>query len=186
LADGCIVIDNRPGDELNAQDEIRLLGVDVERQMDRNGRKFTNQNRPTLNANGCKIKGSVSLRSEFSGGAVSLVGADVEGQLDCNGGKFANQKGTALVADGAKLNGSVFFCDGFRAEGEVRLLGANVTGDLSFVGGKFANKHGPALNADGCKVSVLLRDKFNAKGEVRLPGAENRKTAGLQRREVRC
>jgi hypothetical protein len=82
-----------------------------------------------------------------------------------------------IAGDGARVRGDVSFAQGFYAVGEVRLLGAQIKGDLDCRGGTFENPavanvsaSGYAISADRTVVggSVFLRDRFKAKGEVRL------------------
>ena len=86
-----------------------------------------------------------------------------------------------IAADGVLVKNAVAFCDGFAAMGEVRLPGAQIGDDLDCVGGSFINpptpgdaRSGSALFADliNVKGSVLLGNGFNARGEVRLAGAQ--------------
>lgn len=67
--------------------------------------------------------------------------------------------------------------DGFKANGEVRLPGAKVGGQWVCDGGKFLRKGKNCLNADGIEVGGDLfmqkgQKGFEARGEVRLPGAK--------------
>jgi hypothetical protein len=141
----------------------------------------------SVEADDVTVNGAVLLREGFRAeGHVLLLASRIGADLDCSGGTFNNPPkmgaaptGPALSADRAVINGSVFFDAPFHSVGEVRLLEAQVGGDLSCVGGTFHNPihlsvegTGKALCADGAviKGKVLLRDKFSAEGEVRLPG----------------
>ena len=58
----------------------------------------------------------------------------------------------------------------------MRLLGAQTAGSLECDGGAFKNPNGNALNAEAAKIggAILLRNTFNAEGEVRLHSTEAR------------
>ena len=89
----------------------------------------------------------------------------------------------AIAADGLNLEGDILLRNGFHAEGEVRLLGATIGGSLTATGGTFKKLNGKALSADRAKIGGnvimtpelnadgVVKNKFVAEGEVRLPGA---------------
>jgi len=83
-----------------------------------------------------------------------------------------------INADRMKVDGDVFLDEKFEGDGEVCLLGAEIGGLLSCSNGRFTKAEEKpddfALNADMMKVggSVFLNEKFEAKGGVRLGGAE--------------
>jgi len=183
-------------DGFQAEGEVRLLGAGIggNFQCDRStfknpAQKDVEGSGKALNAGRITVKGSVFLHHGFHAeGEVRFLGAKVEGAFNCAGGTFHNpaQKdvkgsGDALSADGIKVKRGVFLVDGFRAEGLVRFLGAQIGGGLSCVRGTIHNPSqedvlgsGKALGADGINVTgnVLLRDGFQAEGEVRLLSAE--------------
>jgi hypothetical protein len=135
-----------------------------------------------------KVKGNVFFRGGFTAqGEVRLMGAQIDGAFDCHGGTFKNpaqkdrkESGAALNAQGIRVNGSIHLRGGFQSQGEVWLLGAEIGGNLDCSGGIFKNpaqkdvqNSGTALVAENISVKgdVLLRNGFQAEGEVWLIGA---------------
>jgi hypothetical protein len=127
----------------------------------------------SLNANGLRTKGDLSLRDGFhSQGTVQLIDARIGGQVDCSGGRFINSQrkevptsGIALEADGIVISGSLFFKNQFRAEGKVRLVGAQVGGNFECTRGEFVNPAEEALNESGI---ALFADSISVKGSIFL------------------
>lgn len=146
--------------------------------------------RVALDADGIVVGGEGNLNAVAGGrkfeahGEVRLLGAKIGGTLDCTGSSFHNPKGVALGADAMEVGGSVFLkAQGketrFEANGEVRLLGAKIGGSLECNGGTFQSLSGVAFIGDGIEVGgnvfLISRDsstRFEANGEVRLPGAK--------------
>jgi hypothetical protein len=86
----------------------------------------------------------------------------------------------AILASGVQIRGSLLLDRGFRAEGPVNLLGAEVGGRLDCDGGSFRSTEidtgaeSFALNISEAKIrgAVLLRNDFQAEGQVRLYNTE--------------
>ena len=80
-----------------------------------------------------------------------------------------------ITADGLQVDHALHMRNGFRASGEVRLLCARIGANFDCQDARFSNpnEYGFALGADGIIVThdVMLRDGFEARGGVRLPGA---------------
>jgi hypothetical protein len=137
-----------------------------------------------LDASIASVDGGVFLWDKFrANGEVRLDAAHIGAVLECGDGIFNNPvragiKGTgyALSAERATVSGSINLRAGFRAEGEVRLLGAQIGGDFDCSGGAFKNppSSNHALSAHNVTVkgNTLMRDRFQAEGEVSLSGAQ--------------
>jgi hypothetical protein len=179
----------------SASGEVQLRGALIGGNLSCDGSSFENPFKEgdtgsgtALNAEAAKVGGAVLLRNKFrASGVVRLFAAQIGGNLECDGGTFENpiaanapRSGRALNIEAAKVGGAVFLRSGFSAYGEVRLSNAEIGGNLDCSDGEFVNTaqakvdgSGIALNAESVRVSrnVLFRDKFSAKGEVRLVGA---------------
>jgi hypothetical protein len=194
---GCIVLK----EGFHSTGPIELTGVQIGGNLECNGGKFINPPKrgvqtsgDALNAENAKITGDVLLRDGFSAkGSVWFSGAEIGGNLECWGGKFINpplknrkrsgaaQSGMALNAGSIRVHGDVLLSEEFYANGKVTFDGAQIGGGLDCDGGKFENParkdfndSGTALSATCVKVTsdIYLRDKFSAKGEVNLDGAQ--------------
>jgi len=194
-ADGVIVKgDVFFSEGFSAKGEVRLLGAQIEGDLNCSGAMFENPAKAggtgnALSADRAVIKGSVFLRNGSSTkGEVRLLGAQIGSNLDCEGATFENPpqngaigSGTALNMDHTLVKGSVFLRDGFSTNGEVRLLGAQIGGNLECDRATFENPpqngvtgSGTALNAERGAVSghIFLRDGFKTTGDVRLMGVQ--------------
>ena len=146
-------------------------------------------NAKALSADGAMIRGSVFLDKGFKAkGELRLIGTRIGGVLDCSSGLFdggtqdpITTSATALNADRVVVSGTVFLADGFRAIGQVRFLGAQIGAGLHCVGGSFENAAQAGVAGSGIalevgeavvKNAVTLSHPFNARGEVRLNGAQ--------------
>ena len=107
--------------------------------------------------------------------AINLRWTEVS-QLDLQGSLVPGIK-----ADGVIVKSQVLLGNRFAATGEVRFPGAQIGSDFDCSDGTFTNPprkdvpgSGTALSAEliNCKGDVLLRNGFNASGEVRLDGAQ--------------
>ena len=158
----------------SAEGEVRLLGANINGDLDCMGGKFQNAIGNAIHADGLTTKGNVNFRSGFfAEGEVRLLSANIGGNLDCEGGKFQNAIGNAIHADGLTTKGSVHLRNGFSAEGKVRLVGVNIGRILSCEGGKFYNADGKALNVDRGNISGgLVWRKTICKGDVHLAYAK--------------
>ncbi|WP_127078673.1 hypothetical protein [Rhodomicrobium lacus] len=167
--------------------EVSLSGAVIGGNLDFSGATLAHVGGCALNCDSAKVTGTVFLnwfgeRRFEAQGDVRLVGAEIGGDLNCSGATFANPGDKALSCDRARVAGSVFLnCDGdrrFEAQGEVRFLGAEIGGVLVCSGATFSNPGDKALSGDGAKVAgdvILSCDgdrRFEAQGEVRLPGVE--------------
>jgi hypothetical protein len=137
-----------------------------------------------LMADGIHVDGDLKLRGVRAMSGVSLVGATIAGAVECDKAGFYNPNGRALSADRIRISGDLFL-RGVEAKGEVRLVGAKIARNLSCVAGAFCNPGKSAFTADGAQVGgalllrkavgaeveVLLREAFQAEGEVRLTAA---------------
>jgi sRNA-binding regulator protein Hfq len=162
-------------DGFKASGEVRLLGAQIEGNVDCSKAEFEGKEGDALSVDGAKVAGDVFLRDGFkASGEVRLLGAQIDGDVDCSKAKFDGKEGDALSMNGAEVRGSVFLRDGFKASGAVSLPGVQIGGSLSCSKAEFDGKEGDALSMDGAKVAgdVFLRDGFKASGEVRLVGAQ--------------
>jgi hypothetical protein len=162
-----------------------VLSLDADR-LDVTGSIFLRQ--------GFHAQGEVWLLGAHVGGNVDCMGGSFQNPLQtriAEGGKIEKTPGTgtALIGDGINVKGNIILREGFHAHGEVRLPGAQIGINLDCDGGKFENPSqsrtnergevetvrgtGTALIGDGINVKgqILLREGFQAHGEVRLPGA---------------
>ena len=158
-----------------ATGEVRLLGAQIDGNLDCNGGQFEVKKGNALSADGSVVKGDVFLNEGFKAtGEVRLMGAQIGGSLNCSGGQFEVKEGEALSADGSVVKGNVYLNESFKATGEVRLMGAQIGGSLNCRGGQFEVKKGNALSVDRSVVSgtVFLNTGFKATGVVRLMGAQ--------------
>lgn len=180
----------------SADGQVELVGSTIEGNLSCEGGHFRNSasaesssSPAAINAEAVRVRGGVLLRGGFEAkGAVRLYGAEIGQNLDCQDGIFLNPSiannaatGMALNAEAVKVGGGVFFRGSFQAEGLVRLYDAVIGSNLDCEGGKFTNPFladapgsGVALHAEAVKVGggALLRGGFEAKGMVRLYGAE--------------
>ena len=179
-----------------ASGTVRLPGAKIAGQLNCNGGSFQNPEGVALSGDGMEIGGDMFLEARNketrfeANGEVRLPGAKIAGVLSCNGGSFQNPGGIALNADRMEVGGTVYLRGldketRFEANGEVRLLGASIRSNLECTGGSFQNPDGHALCADGIEIGgdVYLRaldkeTRFEADGEVRLPGAKIRGDLG--------
>lgn len=149
-----------------ADGEVRLLGAQIEGNLDCTNATISNPGRPdtsdgghALNADRAVVEGGVFLRNGFrADGEVRLLGAQIGGDLDCNGGKFkaplyaGDSRNRALSAHTVTVRGNVFLHDGFHTEGEVGFPGAQIAGNLECTWGMF---HG-ALNLESASIRGVL------------------------------
>jgi hypothetical protein len=127
--------------------------------------------------------------------SVSLVGARIGGGLTMDGAKLGDGgPRPALTADGMVIDGDLYLrmVDGtrdhpevamqpkrFETKGTIRLVGAHIRGQIELAGAVLHHSDGDrnALVADGLIVDgdVFCRrhgyERFQANGEIRLPGA---------------
>jgi hypothetical protein len=162
-------------DGFKCQGEVRLLGSDIEGNLDCKAGQFLNRGGIAIFADRMKVGGSFSLASGFrADGEVRLSGAVIAGQMRADGARLDNPNGTTLYAAGVRVGGGVFLKHGFRSAGTVVLVGASIDGHLDLTGATvFApDLSGRAIFGDGLTASdVLLRHGFSARGEVRLANA---------------
>jgi hypothetical protein len=156
-----------------ASGAVRLLGAQIESDLDCSDGKFSNPSGYALNADGVVVNGYVFLGNGFeASGEVRLLSAQIGRNLECTNGKFSNPSGYALHAGGAIVNGYVFLRNGFEASGEVCLLSAQIGRNLECSNGKFDNTGSNALRANRVVVTggVFLRDA-TIKGAIYLTAA---------------
>jgi hypothetical protein len=137
---------------------------------------------PSLDSTQLHLHGDFQLNDGFrSAGEVIMADVQIDGALVLSGGSFQNIHAIAIKGDGLAVGGDVYVeMNGtarFEAHGEVRLPGARIGGELRCGGALLNNPGGVALVADGIAVdggvSFTGDDlaRFEAHGEVRLPGA---------------
>lgn len=180
----------------SASGEVRLIGAQIDGDLDCAGGSFANPPQKDLAGGGValradriNIKGSAFLRRRFAAsGEVRLISAQIYGDLDCGAGTITNPpqrdlagSGKALSADRLNVKGSVFLRGHFAANGRVQLVGAQIGGDFDCLDGAFTNPAqkefsggGTALNAQRMvvKSAVFLKDGFTADGAVNLYGTQ--------------
>jgi hypothetical protein len=196
-ADGVVVNgDVFLGRGFSAEGSVSLTGAQVEGSIFCDGGTFDNPplegnygGGTALNADHASVKQSVFLRAGFSAaGEVRLLNAQIGRNLECPGATFRNpprknvaHSGYALSGDGMTVAGAVLLREGFSVEGLVRLIGARIGGNLECMGATLRNPPSHiapggyvSLGADAVTVggSVMLRDGFNAEGNVRLVSAQ--------------
>ncbi len=148
------------------------------------------------------VRGDLYLRNGFQAtGSIRMSGARVGGDLDLSGATIVahdyegqrdkrHERGFALNAEGIHVAGDVLLTSSsivagvnpsiaFSATGLVCLDGAEIDGDLNCEGAALTiiapslnNGSVLSLQAAIVKGHVWLRNKFNAIGAVRLPGAQ--------------
>jgi len=160
--------------------EVRMLGIDIQGELDASHGKFNNARGCSLRADRARIRAAVLMHgSFFARGTLRLSDVEIGGNLECLGGFLDTPQGDALFADGMSTNGAVLLRDGFGARGTIRLVYADIGDSLecdgSYLEGTGASEDEPrvALVAEGMKTrgSVLLREGFRAKGDINLRGA---------------
>ena len=131
--------------------EVRLLGANVDGQVDCVNASFSDEGRNTFTADGLKVGGGLFFRDATLTGITRLLCAKVDRQVECVGAVFTNQGGDAFCADGLEVEGDISF-QGAKMVGETRLLGAKVGGQVNCSGATFTNEGSMAFAADGLKV----------------------------------
>ncbi len=150
----------------HARGEVRLLGADIEGDLDCIGGTFENENGYALNADGMKTMGDVFLRDKFHAkGEVNLLGAEIGGDLSCIDGTFENEKGVTLNAENMTVKGVFFWRTKERPAGVVDLMHANV-GQLS--DNKESWPEEGKLALDGFEYGALAPDDTPKSAEERL------------------
>ncbi|NUK22765.1 hypothetical protein [Streptomyces lunaelactis] len=188
-----------------AHGEVRLVGAQLETQLNCTGGKFHSELADyALNADDLAVRGDVFLNGTFlADGEVRLVGASIGRELNCTGGRFIRPSGIALNADGMTTEGSVFLNEDiidndisgktrqrFVAMGQVRLARATVGRQLDCVRGFFCTRKSPeepALDLAGMvgKGDTLLT-RAAVIGGVSLSGASIDRNLNCQDAFLSC
>ena len=146
----------------------------------------------TIDATAAEISGHL-IFYRCQAQAIKVELAHISGRLVLDGAHLSNPGEDALYADGMTVDGDMFCKEGFKAEGKVlerfqaegtvRLPGAHIGGQLVLNGAHLSNPGEDALYADGMtvdgdmfckegfKAEGKVLERFQAEGEVRLPGA---------------
>jgi hypothetical protein len=160
---------------------IRLIGAEIERNMDLSGTELTGSG-ISLALDGARIRGSAFMHNGFrSSGEVRMLNARVGGDLGFNGATLT-APGRALSLDKIAIEGNVslakwFHSDGsenvFHSDGSVNLLGAQIRGDLDCDGADLAAT-GISLNLATAQIHghVYLRNGFKSRGQLHMHSAE--------------
>lgn len=105
----------------NAIGTVRLLGVQIDGQLNCDGGSFNGNGRDALLAEGVVVKGDAFLRQGFEAiGKVNLNGAQLLGDLKCYGASFKGRYGdtpsaededVTLSAKGMRVDGTLVLCE---------------------------------------------------------------------------
>lgn len=170
-------------DGFTATGGLTLVGAKIGGPLSMTGAKLVADDARGIALAGDRIEvtGGVFCDELSVHGQVRLPGARIGGQLSMPGATLksaghGNGAGSVVFsADQAHIAGGMF-CSGLSAVGETRLLGATIGGQLLLNGATLDAGDGneDALSADGIDVAgdMFLRERFTAKGQVRLLGAK--------------
>jgi hypothetical protein len=115
VAEGCLSKTQVKGslflsDGFTATGEVRLLGTQIDGNLECNRAKLDGKNGKALTVDRAVIKGNVNLSDGFTSiGEVRLPGVQIGGDLSCKGAKLDGKSGMALACDGMRVTGSFFF-----------------------------------------------------------------------------
>jgi hypothetical protein len=176
-----------------AEGTIRLLGANINGQLNMSGAKLRNPHGDALNTEGAEIGGHVFLDASDpqgpfeSDGEIRLNGSRISGQLAMNGAKLRSARGTALNASQARIAGAVFLRDDFGARFSAlglvrfdyaRLGGLEADGAQLGRGDVDAEDNGSALHMAFARIDGPLRlgaspaRSFACRGRIDLTGAQ--------------
>jgi hypothetical protein len=164
----------RLDDDFSSRGEVRLLGMNVKRQVSCAGGKFSNLGGRALVCDGTQIGGSLLLSSQFTAkGMVRMASAKIGEGLVCTDGTFWNPGDIALNLQGAEA-GAVLCLGHFHASGEISALGLRVERNMA-IGGQAiaASLDRYAWNLQDARISQELRINPERPmfGGVKLKGA---------------
>ncbi|MBI5747906.1 MAG: hypothetical protein HZA00_02190 [Nitrospinae bacterium] len=138
-----------------AKGVIRLLGANINGDLNCNGASFENAEGDSFRGDGLTTKGSVFLDNVTSKGAILLPGAKINGNLGCTGASFESVEGYSFIGDRLSTKDSVVF-NNITSKGVIRLLGANINGDLDCTGASFEDAGKYVLITERAKIGGVF------------------------------
>ncbi len=99
--------------------EIRLLGAEIEGDLNCNSVRFCNRGESAFSADKIRVRGGVSFSGAIVYGEIRLVGANIGGNLEFAPTHFRNGEGRALNADGMRVAGSLYLREDMLGQGAI-------------------------------------------------------------------
>lgn len=110
--------------------ETRLLGANIDGNLECDNASFDNQNANAFSADGLTVTGGLFMRHSTVHGACRLLGAHIGGDLDCDKTTFDHKKNEAAFHADSMTVKSNLFLRHTTINGACRLIGANIGGNL--------------------------------------------------------